>query len=1235
MQHGVIPPHLHLTQPTTHVDWEGLALHVPTSATAWPREAGGRLAGVSAFGFSGTNAHVVIGEAPSREPRAETADRPLHLLALSGKTEAALRQSAARLAAHLESASLPFADVCFTANTGRAHFSERAAIVAATTQDARAALLALSAGEASPAVVTATRRNAKRPEIAFLFAGLGAQHAGMGRQLFETQPTFRRTLEKCDALLRPHLERPLLSVLYPAPGEPSPIDETAYSQPVLFAFEYALAELWRSWGIEPTFVAGHSLGEDVAACVAGVFSLEDGLAMIAARAHLMATAMDEGAMSAVFAPERRVVDLIAAEGLAVDIAAINGPHHVIVAGTLAEVTRATVRFEAEAIKVRRLNVNRACHSALMEPVLDRIEDLASRMTLADPRLVVASTLTGRLAATGELNNAQYWRRHVRGPVRFCESMNALYAEGARVLVEIGPNGTVTGMGRRCLDAADAVWVQSLTNEGHDWAQALPALGTLYTHGAAVRWDAFDRDYARSKVSLPSYPFQRQRFWSEAVRPRTVEPAAAGWTPIGRRLHSPALTGIVYESEIGLSSWPALADHRVQGSALVPASLFAEMALSGVAGGSVVADLEIHAPMILDENERRTVQVLFSDTGDSFSILSAAAATRGEAPEWIRHATGSVPPANEGEGETRVADLAPIRSACAEEVDAGAFYETLSARGFDMGPRFRAIKRIWRGQDEALGEVEVPPGADEGGIAWHLHPVLVDACFHVAAATLAPGATESYLFAGLGRLVLRRHGATRVWSHVRMRPAAADDKSFAIADVMLFDDDGNVVGEVTALTFQRVRGALARPAAEWQHDWLCELAWRAKPLAAASRAGARLGGDAGLDTSQIADRVRSVVPTLADTHAMVGYGDGLRRLETLATSYVIAAIHELGVPCSTGAVLSAAGIVANHGVQPRHRKLLDRLLVLLAEDGYLQAGEAGWVVIKPLPSVDPAAAAAEMTAAALPCDAELALTVRCGPQLAGVLRGSVNPVQLLFPDGSAALVERIYQESPAARFFNDLARQAVSGIVGALPSDGRLRVLEVGAGTGGTTTALLPEFPGAQTEYVFTDVSPLFLQKASEKFREYDFVDYQLLDLERDPLTQGFAAQSFDVIVAVNVLHATADLSRTLAALRTLLSPGGVILLGEATVARRWLDITFGLTEGWWRFDDRELRPAHPLLNGPSWVRLLESSGFLQAAALARTRGRGPGNPGADSRKGPGRRGGGRHSGAWPLARSCR
>ena len=513
---------------------------------------------------------------------------------------------------------------------------------------------------------------------------------------------------------------------------------------------------------------------------------------------------------------------------------------------------------------------------------------------------------------------------------------------------------------------------------------------------------------------------------------------------------------------------------------MPASLFAEMALSGAPDKSVVTDLEIHAPMILDDVERRTVQVLFSSAGDSFTILSAAAAA-GEAPEWIRHATGSLPASTGNAGEVPApADLDAIRAACAEEVDAGAFYASLAARGFEMGSRFRAIKRVWRGRDEAIGEVEVPPGADEGGIAWRLHPVLVDACFHVAAATLAPDATESYLFSGLGRLVLRQHGVTRAWSHVRMRPGAPGDKNFAIADVMLFDDDGSVVGEMTALTFQRVRGALARPVAEWHHDWLCELAWRARPLAAASRAGARLGGDAGLDTAKIADRIRSVVPTLADTHAMVGYGDGLRRLETLATGYVIAAIYELGVPCSIGAVLSAAGIVASHGVQPRHRKLLDRLLVLLAEDGYLQAGEAGWVVIKPLPSVDPAAAAAEMTAAALPCDAELALTARCGPQLAGVLRGAVNPVQLLFPDGSAALVERIYQESPAARFFNDLARQAVNGIVAALPSGGRLRVLEVGAGTGGTTTTLLPEFPSAQTEYVFTDVSPLFLAEGERE-----------------------------------------------------------------------------------------------------------------------------------------------------------
>ncbi len=526
LQHGAIPAHLHFQQPTPHVDWAALPLQVPSSAIPWGRGERLRTAGVSSFGFSGTNAHVVIADAPAVEPRAASGPgRPLHLLTVSGKTPEALHDAALRLADRVAIGGDALADICYTANSGRAHFAERAAIVAASLEEAGEALAAVAGGTESSRVVRASLGAGRRPEVAFLFAGYGSQYAGMGRELFETQPAFRRTLLTCEELLRPHLERPLTAVLYPAPGESSPIDEPAYGQPALFAFEYALAELWRSWGVQPTFVLGHSLGEDAAACVAGVFDLERGIEMVARRARLMQRCMAEGAMAAIFATPDAVRAALAGGPPDLAIAAINGPQHVVISGPREAVTSAVERFQKDGVKVRALSAPRGCHSILMDPVLDRFEALAAEMNLADPRLGFVSTLTGRLTASGELTDPGYWRRHVRETVRFSDALDALYEQGARVLLEIGPRDTLTSMGRRSLVAPDVTWVQSLDRNGADWAHVLPALATLYASGVPVRWDAFDAEYPRRKVELPAYPFQRERHWSDAVRPRV--PADSG------------------------------------------------------------------------------------------------------------------------------------------------------------------------------------------------------------------------------------------------------------------------------------------------------------------------------------------------------------------------------------------------------------------------------------------------------------------------------------------------------------------------------------------------------------------------------------------------------------------------------------------------------------------------------------------------------------------------------------
>jgi acyl transferase domain-containing protein len=514
LQNAEIPPHLHFKTLNPHASVNQSAISIPTRSVPWPAGDRPRIAGVSGFGFSGTNAHVIVEEAPLPPPTGEAAeDRPLHVLALSAKSDRALDELAARYVDRLRRGDLAFADVCHTANTGRSHFAHRMSVVARSSDEARAALMQAAVSADVPGVKRHSAQSALG-DVAFLFTGLGMQYVGMGRRLYETEPTFRETLDLCAAAARPYLDRPLLSVLYPGDGDEGLIARETYSQPCLFAVEYALAALWRSWGIEPAAVLGHSLGEDVAACVAGVFNLEDGLRMIAARGRLMEALPNDGEMAAVFTDESGVRSVIAAHRDAVVVAAVNGPSNIVISGERASVLTCLESFDAAGIRSKRLPTSRAFHSRLMDPILDDIDRAASATTFADPRIPVISNISGRAALPGEISNSAYWSSHVRESVQFGNGIRALWDAGCRYFVEIGPCGSLLSMGRRVLERADTVWVQSLCRERDDWEQILPGVASLYVHGCRIDWNAFDRGRRRSTVTLPTYPFQRDHYWLE-------------------------------------------------------------------------------------------------------------------------------------------------------------------------------------------------------------------------------------------------------------------------------------------------------------------------------------------------------------------------------------------------------------------------------------------------------------------------------------------------------------------------------------------------------------------------------------------------------------------------------------------------------------------------------------------------------------------------------------------------
>ena len=531
LQHQEIPPNLHFNQLNPHIDLKATPIAIPTQIQPWTSDKP-RFAGVSSFGFGGTNAHVVIGDWAGEKPSAaiDSSNRPRHLLTLSAKTPAALADLVKSYQDYLTNNLVPVGDICFTANTGRSHFNHRLAVITQSSGQLHEQLLAFSTGETG--FISGQVPKGIQPKIVFLFTGQGSQSVGMGRQLYETQPTFRAALDRCAEILEPDLEKPLLEVLYPGLNgsdnsptphtpHPTPLNRTAYTQPAIFAIEYALAKLWLSWGIKPDLVMGHSVGEYAAACIAGVFSLEDGLKLIAERGRLMQALPKNGAMVAVFADEARVKAAISPYEQ-VAIAALNGSH-VVISGESQAVEAAIVSLRDQGVKTKRLKVSHAFHSPLMEPIQAEFEQAARSITYASPQINIVANVTG--SAGGEIATPQYWVNHVREPVRFAPSLELLKEQGYQIFLELGPKPILLGMGRYCLPTVDALWLPSLRPGQEDWQQMLDSLARLSIRGVKVDWSGFDKDYQRHRVDLPTYPFQRQRYWLEqqTVQPQPVAP----------------------------------------------------------------------------------------------------------------------------------------------------------------------------------------------------------------------------------------------------------------------------------------------------------------------------------------------------------------------------------------------------------------------------------------------------------------------------------------------------------------------------------------------------------------------------------------------------------------------------------------------------------------------------------------------------------------------------------------
>ena len=883
LKHKQIPPSLHYQTPNPKIDFANSPFYVNTKLSEWKTNGIPRRAGVSSFGIGGTNAHVVLEEAPVLEKKIadkEEQTRPVQLLILSAKTSKALEAATLNLTEHLKRhPEIDLADVAYTLSVGRQAFEHRRILVCSELDEAITTL---------PEQVLTGYTKSSIPSVIFMFSGQGSQYVNMAREIYQNEAVFRQQVDYCAELLLPELGLDLRHILYPDSDQTDEaaqqLQQTAIAQPALFTIEYALAKLWESWGIQPQGFIGHSIGEYVAACLAGVFSLEDALCLVAARGRMMQQLPPGAMLSVPLAPEA----LEGLLGVELSIAAINEPSRCVVSGPMEAVANLLHQLGSQGIECIRLRTSHAFHSQMMEPILEPFAKLVQKVTLHSPQIPYISNVTGTWITAEQARDPHYWSQHLRSPVQFARGIERCLKTADSILLEVGPGRTLSTLTKHHPSKeANQIVLTSLRHPQEvrsDMAFLFTTLGQLWLGGVKVNWSGFYANEQRYRVPLPTYPFERQRYWVES--PQT--------------------------------------------------------------------------------NNREHLQ----------QNLTA-------------------PP-------------------------------------------------IWNSVVEA------------------------------------------------GRI--------------------------------------QASSEILKLT----------------------------------------------NSTEQAKR---------------------ECLDSLSIAYMLKALRGIGAFSNPGENYSVEKFFARFQIQPRYHQLVSQWLSLLVKQGYLQQdGDQFIKLVRLTEDISTLVEEAKVKWASQP--EELNLLMRCGDNLVAVLTGQEEPLGFFFREGSFNVYENTIEESVSIPYYNGIWQACLQQIVNSLPPDRQLRILEIGAGSGITTRALLPILSPSQTSYTFTDIGSAFLGRAKQRFSAYPFVEYRLLNIEQPPQEQGYDLHKFDMVIATNVLHVTRNMGETLKHVRSLLAPGGILLIQEITKEELDFYVTFGLLMQ--SLSDGERNQANPFLSTQQWHEALNKQGFAEVAIFPET-----------------------------------
>ncbi|MBI5815647.1 MAG: acyltransferase domain-containing protein [Nitrospinae bacterium] len=1157
-----IPPSLNYTAPNPAIDFANGPFFVNARLRPWEALTGPRRAGVSSLGIGGTNAHVIMEQAPAQRDAGKS--RKYYLAPMSAKTGKALETMQGAIAERLSANHVPIQDAAYTLGVGRRDFADRSAVVCAGADDAARKLK-------SGAVITGEAGSGARP-VVFMFPGQGAQSANMARGLYETEPVFRYAMDECFAILSGVMDTDLKSILYPSPGMEAEaacqLTRTKYAQPALFAVCRSLAVVWRKWGVTPCCSIGHSVGEYVSAHLAGVFSLEDALKLVAARGRVIEK-QPGGAMTAVFMDERDIAGIVNGE---ISIAAVNAQDVCVLSGPVAAVERIEAQFGSRSISFKRLHTSHAFHSAMMEPAVAEFEKIVRDMKLDAPRFAFISNVTGTWITKEDAVDPAYWSKHIRATVRFSGGVREImkkYEDAA--FLEAGPGRTLSGLVSRHGAKLSVACLPHPGEEVDDVEKALDALGRLWVNGARVDWQGFNEGREGCRVSLPKYPFEKRPYWAGGKASGHAKAALVKETDMSRWFYVP--------------SWKRTPSSPKQ---------------EGTGDILVFTDREGSGAFLAARLAERGMRVTTVYGGEAYEAGDGHFTVRPDSPEDCRKLFGAL-----GTVPGRIAHLWGMSAQSGEEsVDDAlgrGFYSLVNIvkQVESLGRKIEIsvfTRDLWRVTGDENLRVNYSTVMGPVRSAWLENENISMRNIDFDSRTIhSKGFTTTALgeiLSGSEDRVAAYRGRSRwVETFARLPLGPVDARPGWIRENGAYLVTGGLgaIGLAVAGRMAGVRGVKlilgGRGTLPPKSEWDGILAGRGGDQAA--RLGAFIAGT---------ERRIKDAAGIRTIDMIEGFEE---RMNALCSSIVVDYLASCGVAVRKGSSTSAESVKATLGIIPKFEKFYLAFLRMLGEDSIIRVERGALTFLKDADEIPRSKEMSAKLRAAYPgFEGMLSILEHCGASYKDALSGKIEAISVLYPKGGAGLMESAVANTEKHTQHDTYISLLAETVAHLAAKQGGARILEFGGGNGAVTRKLVPLLRGMDVEYHFTDIGRAFTVAARNNAKKHghDFMKFGELDISRDPASQGYEPGSFDVVFGLDVVHATPKIEETLRQVKKLLRPGGALLLVESTSFCRWFDMAWGLAEGWWYFNDTQYRAGSPLVRADKWELALARCGFTGAQA---------------------------------------